>query len=477
MTEAGASGPERKKLVLLSTIAVVDSNDEALWTPLGILALGTALADVGFEPVLIDTQVDVDWEHRLRAVLADDELVLFGVSTLTGPSIDGALDAISIVREVRPDLPVVWGGYHASLAKEAILREGWADYVVRGVGEPAIIPLARLLAATPGRGAGLPPRPEIAALRRVPNLTIQHEDRFIDTHTMAQNLDDLPPMDYTLIDPTRYYTPGRRNISYISSYSCPWRCSYCAEPMHTIRKWRPQGPQRVLEAVDQIHHDYKPDYIDLVDPNFSSSPPRVVQVAQMLIEAGNEQSLACNMRATDVVRLSEMIDLRLLRQAGFSRIFLGLESGSEAMLNTVLKKDSHVEHARLACRKLDEAGIEQFSSFIHDFPGETDEDNAQTAELARELCELQHNKQFHHFFIPFPATDLYNQLLARSEIDPGKLSVRDWAKANTYGGWRGLWPGRRDFRERVIRRLEALKAQHPDKFSYPQTVPEMQVET
>ncbi|MCF6471652.1 radical SAM protein [Nonomuraea sp. MG754425] len=463
---------ERRKLVLLSTIAVVDRNDEALWTPLGILALGTALADVGFEPVLIDTQVDADWEQRLRSALRDD-LVLFGVSTLTGPSIEGALDAIAIVREVRPDLPVVWGGYHASLAKEAILREGWADYVVRGVGEPAIIPLARLLAAAPA-GAS---RPDMSDLRRVPNLTVRHEDGFVDTHTVAQNLDDLPPMDYSLIDPIRYYTPGRRNISYISSYSCPWRCSYCAEPMHTIRKWRPQGPQRVLDAVHQIRTAYRPDFIDLVDPNFSSSPPRVVQIAQLLTAAGNDQPLACNMRATDVVRLTEMTDLRVLRDAGFARVFLGLESGSQAMLNSVLKKDSQVEHARIACRKLDEAGIEQFSSFIHDFPGETDEDNEQTAELARELGELQHNKQFHHFFIPFPATDLYNQLLARSEIDPSKLRVRDWARANTYGGWQALWPGRRDFRERVLHRLEALRAEFPEKFSYPQTVPEMQPET
>jgi hypothetical protein len=208
----------------------------------------------------------------------------------------------------------------------------------------------------------------------------------------------------------------------------------------------------------------------LVDPNFSSSPPRVVQIVEALIDVDNKQKISCNMRASDVVRIADITDLGRLKLAGFERIFMGLESGSDRMLKGVLQKDSCVENAVRACRLLDEAGIEQFSSFIHDIPTETDEDSAETINLARILATLKYNRQFHHFFIPFPATDLYNMLARDFQFDTASLGVRDWAQANTYGGSRSLWSGRPDFRRRVLAELEALKSDFPDKFSFPQTI-------
>jgi radical SAM superfamily enzyme YgiQ (UPF0313 family) len=451
-------------VLLLSTISVVDANDDSLWTPLGILAIGTVLKDAGFAPILIDSQIMPDWKARVTANLKRDDLVFLGVSTLTGPSISYAVEAIELAQAHRPDLPVVWGGYHASLAKDAILRERLADYVVRGVGEPAIVPLAQVLHESGGSPI------DRDTLRKIPNLTFVEAGEIVNTRDATQNIDDLPPLDYAPLDPTRYFTAGRRSISYISSYSCPWRCSYCAEPAHTLRRWRSSGPARVVEAITELHERYAPDYVDLVDPNFSSSPPRVVQVAEALIEAGNKQHLACNMRASDVVRIAELINLRRLKEAGFQRIFLGLESGSNRMLQGILQKDSTVEKSVRACQLLDGAEIEQFSSFIHDIPGETYEDSAETVKLARLLATLRFNRQFHHFFIPFPATDLYKMLAQESQFDDSALGVRDWAKANTYGGSRSLWTGRPEFRRKVLVELEALKQEFPDKFSFPQTI-------
>jgi radical SAM superfamily enzyme YgiQ (UPF0313 family) len=174
--------PARSAVLLLSTIAVVDRNDDSLWTPLSLLALGTVLKEADFQPILVDTQIRRNWKSDIVAALQRADLAFFGVSTLTGPSIAAAVEAIELSRDHRPDLPIVWGGYHASLAKEAILRENLADYVVRGVGEPAVVPLARVLAET-----RLGDRPDVTVLSVIPNLSFLHDGGTVDTRTVAQN--------------------------------------------------------------------------------------------------------------------------------------------------------------------------------------------------------------------------------------------------------------------------------------------------
>jgi anaerobic magnesium-protoporphyrin IX monomethyl ester cyclase len=329
---------------------------------------------------------------------------------------------------VRPDVPIVWGGYHSSLGRHAILEEGWADYVVRGPGEPAIIPLARILTDHAARGQKVSKK----LLRSVPNLSFRDIVGVVDTSRANPDMEVVPRLDYELIRPERYYGRKRRNISYITSYGCPWRCSYCAEPTHSRRAWRSHDATRIATEITDIWERYAPSFIDLVDPNFSSSTRRVEQVVDELEALGTRASICCNMRATDVVRLSGRMDLGRLRNAGFRRIFLGLESGSNRLLRGILQKDSCVEDAREACRLLDAAGIEQFSSFIHDIPTETPEDSEETINLAREIASYEGNRQFHHFFIPFPNTALYQMLLAQA--DPGFEKIgglRDWARART----------------------------------------------
>ena len=131
-----------RKIVLLSDVRGGDG-DSILYMPLSIMAIGTVLKDVGFEPVLIDVQVEHKWAELLRAHLRD--ALLFGVSSLTGCSILAVLEGISIAREHYPEVPIVWGGYHATQAYRSIFEEGLVNYVIYGPGEEAITRLSRVL--------------------------------------------------------------------------------------------------------------------------------------------------------------------------------------------------------------------------------------------------------------------------------------------------------------------------------------------
>ena len=57
-----------------------------------------------------------------------------GVTSTTGPQLRHALEVSQVVK-ARSDVPVVWGGIHATLLPEQTLERPEIDFVVQGEGE------------------------------------------------------------------------------------------------------------------------------------------------------------------------------------------------------------------------------------------------------------------------------------------------------------------------------------------------------
>jgi hypothetical protein len=70
-----------------------------------------------------------------------------------------------------------------------------------------------------------------------------------------------------------------------------------------------------------------------------------------------------------------------------------------------------------------------------------------------------HLVQKHHFFTPFPATELYEQVFGPTR-DDGRTQT-EWATSTTCGA-NTIWAGRPGFRARVLTDLLDLQTIHPD---------------
>ena len=438
-------------IVLLSAERSCDGYIGALHMPLSAMAIGSVLKAESFEPHLIDVQIEPDWPNALRRALPGS--VFFGVSCLTGPAILDVLKALNIARREFPQIPVVWGGYHATQAYREILKEGLVDYVVRGPGEEAVVGLAKALACR-GLGADLD-----AVLKNVTNLAYMGQaELVVNPFRTISDMNALPPMDYDLIDVWKYYSGKRRRLDYVSSYGCHNRCTFCTEPNHNQRRWQGLRPERVVDEWAYLRKKYAPDRIYIQDSNFSSDPRRVVAIAQEMKRCGEYIELFCDMRPRDVLRVGRLVDLRVLREVGFVDVFIGVESGSDRMLS-MLKKDSMAADALMACRTLDQAGIGSLASFVHDLPGENMADSDETFRLIEELCQLKRHEQTHHFFMPYPGADLYREVF-RAGKARRERTQRDWADTSLFYG-SDVWQGRARFREGVLKRLQALRAAYP----------------
>src|SRR5690242_14697180 len=100
--------------------------------PLGLIAVGSALDRELYDVIVIDGRLESD---PVAAVLAHlDGALCLGMGVLTGAPIRDALHVARAVKKARPDLPIVWGGWHPSLFPGQCLEDSAVDVVVVGQG-------------------------------------------------------------------------------------------------------------------------------------------------------------------------------------------------------------------------------------------------------------------------------------------------------------------------------------------------------
>src|SRR5919197_6644269 len=129
----------RHKVVLYNPRAVFHT------MPLALLAVGSALDCERYDVRIVDGRLERDPVRRVLQETAD--AVCLGATVLTGAPIRDALLVSRAAKAVRPDLPVIWGGWHPSLFPTETLAEPSVDITVQGQGELTFVELVDRLAS------------------------------------------------------------------------------------------------------------------------------------------------------------------------------------------------------------------------------------------------------------------------------------------------------------------------------------------
>jgi radical SAM superfamily enzyme YgiQ (UPF0313 family) len=403
--------------------------------PLALVAIGSSVDRSAFDVRIIDGRLERDPVAKVLSEL--DGALLLGISVLTGSPIQDALDVGRAAKARRPDLPVVWGGWHPSLFPTETLADPSVDITVQAQGEATFRELVERLAGGTDldglagiafrRGADLvknPPRPMVP-------------------------MDNLPPCDYGLLPVERYFSLKRqRQFDYISSVGCNFRCAFCADPFVYGRGWSAISPERVGDEIAALWRQHRFTELAFQDETFFTHRDRVAAMATAFLQRGLRFSWTATLRADQGVRLGDE-GMALCVRSGMRRVMVGVESGSQQMLDWMLK-DMKVDQVLSTADMCVRHGVAAIFPFIVGFPGESDDSVRATVNLMKRLRSMSPRFETPLFYFkPYPGSRITEQVVADGYTLPATLE--EWA-AFDFIGSAGPWVSAE--RHRMIERFK-----------------------
>jgi radical SAM superfamily enzyme YgiQ (UPF0313 family) len=383
-----------------------------LSAPLCLLSLASPLRNAGFEVVIIDAAICADYIGEIRREIHG--ALCLGVSLLTGPMILGAIEVANAVKKLRPDVPVIFGGWHPSLEPKQTLKESFVDVVVCGQGELSLLEVVETIAE--GRCLGDLP----GVITKGGGLHLQASSRRLEW------LDNLPMPAFDMVDFDAYERAcGNRKLAYATSVGCPYACNYCTDMVFYKRRFNALPAERVISEMTSLADRYRIEEIALLDSNFPVDVHRALEIARGICDSKVHFRWTFQASTDFLCRMSED-EVRMLGASGVSHMGFGTESTSESVLKLMNKRHQRVNEMYETARKAEMGGIHVTFNLIFGYPGETEADRVHTFRTMSDIARQFWNVSFSpNIFTPYPGIPIWPQLREFGLREPESLG--EWA--------------------------------------------------
>lgn len=379
--------------------------------PIGLAYIAAIAETRGHETHVIDADA-------LRLSFSDIELQIKAFQpdivglTCTTPIFPIVCQLADLIHQISPYTITVLGGPHVNVRPTESLQEcPHANYVIFGEGEETFAELLDYLSI----GAGQPPLPGIA-YRSQDHVILNPPRLFID------NLDTIPFPARHKFPGAQYFDPDRYNEPYtlmVTSRGCPYHCIFCASSATWGRKVRFRSPQNVLEEIDQVVNRFGIANITFCDDTFTLAKQRVIEICQGIVAHEYPIRFLCSSRINTI----DEERLEVLANAGCKEISFGVESGDDAILQT-LCKDINLQQVKPVFALVKSFGIRVHSSYIIGNPGDT---HATIEKTIRFAIESGTDAAQFSLSTPYPGTSLWQKA-----IDQRKFQEKSFAEFKWY---------------------------------------------
>lgn len=305
-------------------------------TPYGLFAIGAECIRAGHQTKVLNLSA-FRWQ-QVEEVIAALDADVFGMSCWTANR-RGVRLVADLVKSKHPSALVVVGGPHATpLGPEIMKYFRSVDLVCVGESDRTFLdivgkkergePLLRIPGtvyrdhAERAHADGAGPRPDDPDDPNDPN---HGAPRIVTApeRKNVQNLDDLA-------SPHHFFDTH----ILMTSRGCPWNCTFCGAETSWGRGFRANSNEYVLDAMESVSKRLPVKMIQIKDDTFTTNKKRVLGLCKEMQRRNLGFFWSCDTRV-DV--LSDEL-LREMRLAGCQRISLGVESGSQKILDLIDKK-------------------------------------------------------------------------------------------------------------------------------------------
>jgi len=384
--------PSSKKIVFfIPSFSSIEAT-----APLGLLAISTPLLRAGYTVRIIDSTIHMDYKARVLEEVKD--ALCLGISLITGPMISETVEIARAVKRWNRDFPVILGGWHPSLLPDQTLAADYVDIIARGQGEDAMLEIARRLE-------------NHAPLDDVAGVGFKRDGKLhLTPERGLKAITAMPPKAYHLAEFDAYEKVcGRRWAMYLSSFACPFNCSYCTNAGVYGRKWNALPVEQVVEETVDLTRRYRLELLWMADDNFLVDLERSLAIAEGLIRAGSTYKWSIQATTNLTARLS-VDELRLLKRSGLHQICQGIETASPKVMKLMNKGFQDIDSIYQSTERCVEADVIPSFNIIFGYPGEGVKERRETLNFMMDICRRFPGAEFWtNIFTPYPGSPIFHR--------------------------------------------------------------------
>jgi len=382
-------------ICLPSTLDVFKESKISVVIPLiplvSIAQLASISREENYTPLVLDLSVrrKTPVKLRIERIMKKVKPEFCGI-TFTTPLCEEAEAMAKFIKKIDPHTKIIAGGPHATIMPKEMLK-GSFDIIVIGEGE---ITLKEILSGK--------------SLEKIDGLAFKSGSEIVvnKPRKLIADLDDLPLPDYSIFNNKDYFTPRincKKNpvAAMETSRGCIYGCVFCSKKVFG-RCFRGKSPKRVVDEMEHIlSFGYKE--IHIWDDGFSTDLKRAKEICREIMKRNLKMpwNLYNGLR---VNRIDKEL-LILLKKSGCYRISVGVESGTQKILDNI-NKGIKLEDTRKAFKLAREVGIETIAFCMIGLPGETEETMKKTIDF---ILEIKPTISKLSILMPLPGTPIFEE--------------------------------------------------------------------
>ncbi|NVO11274.1 MAG: B12-binding domain-containing radical SAM protein [Bacteroidales bacterium] len=313
--------------------------------------------------------------------------------TTTADNISTVCTLVNKIKKEFPSIKIVLGGPQATFFDMKIMDACKCDVIVRGEGEYKLLKLLDFYIK--GKGD----------LSNIEGITYKINDAIIktDNDTTYIDLNELPIPQFAITSDKKYWIlpndKSQNEIDYffdiikhnnnvlITSRGCPYNCIFCVEG-NLERSYRERSPENFAKDLEYFIESNGFNHVLIADSTFTSSPKRVNELCEVIKKVREKYNFRWFAEGRANI-LSKNLDLiRIMHDAGMFNLQIGVESGSEKILEIQNKKITKKQIKDVAKEVGKFNDLLLSCNFILGNPGETNETFQESISFSKELYEL-----------------------------------------------------------------------------------------
>ena len=309
---------------------------------------------------------------------------IVGMSMMFDQSYKHVDQLASLIKQKNKNIKVILGGASATTAWNEIIEEQKnIDAICYSEGEVAILNL-------------LDSENYTEEFKKDPWVTrdkVKKDNNFKPKSVVENNLNAVIDLDYSLVDVKKYsmkeaFSPfasyredkNVKQFFLVTSRGCPFKCVFCAEPSLHGYGMRYADVDDIIDHVKKLIDKYGLNVLTFYDDQLLLNVKRAKDLFRKL----SKFKIRCE--APNGVTLVYIDDemASLMKDAGFDTLPLAIESGSDYMLNKIIKKPLITKKIAPVVERLHKNEIFVQGFFVIGIPGEREVDRQETIKIIRE---------------------------------------------------------------------------------------------